>query len=153
MFKTLALAALTFTAANARIERQLGPQDGGQTCDNACDRVTVDETRYAVCHVIDPSNVYGTTGDITFAQTQTTTTWTKDGGECPLWKCQGETTETTGLTIDASVQGLTEGKHGFHVHTFGAVNDTCGDAKGHFNPTGVNHAAWDAPSRHDGCLR
>lgn len=58
-----------------------------------------------------------------------------------------------GVMIEARVEGLTPGKHGFHVHQWGDVN--CGDGTctgGHFNPTGVDHGGPDAAVRHVGDL-
>ncbi len=32
---------------------------------------------------------------------------------------------------------LADGEHGFHIHEFGELGDSCGDAGGHYNPMGV----------------
>ena len=57
------------------------------------------------------------------------------------------------LFVGAYVGGLTEGSHGFHVHTDGITGGVCSSAGGHYNPTGVTHSSWDANSRHDGDLQ
>ncbi|RME01736.1 MAG: superoxide dismutase family protein [Calditrichaeota bacterium] len=58
-----------------------------------------------------------------------------------------------GIKIVADVEGLTPGKHGFHIHQWGdcsAANGT--SAGGHFNPDNVPHAGPDSPKRHVGDL-
>lgn len=58
-----------------------------------------------------------------------------------------------GIKIVADVEGLTEGKHGFHIHEFGDCSRLDGkSAGGHFNPDGKNHGAPDASERHVGDL-
>ena len=56
-----------------------------------------------------------------------------------------------GVRITATIEGLTPGKHGFHVHEFG--NCACDDAicaGGHYNPTGAQHGGPDDTNRHVG---
>lgn len=48
--------------------------------------------------------------------------------------------------------GLSEGLHGFHIHTDGDVSGSCTDAGGHYNPFGLDHGARTAEVRHVGCL-
>ncbi len=58
-----------------------------------------------------------------------------------------------GIKIVADVEGLTEGKHGFHIHEYGDCNRFDGkSAGGHFNPDGKIHGAPDASERHVGDL-
>ncbi len=58
-----------------------------------------------------------------------------------------------GIKIVADVEGLTPGKHGFHIHQYGDCSGADGKtAGGHFNPEGVNHGAPDAEVRHVGDL-
>ena len=45
--------------------------------------------------------------------------------------------------ISGTVTGLSEGKHGFHIHEFGDLSDGCDSAGGHYNPTGVDHGDID----------
>jgi Cu-Zn family superoxide dismutase len=58
-----------------------------------------------------------------------------------------------GIKIVADVNGLTPGKHGFHIHEFGDCSRLDGkSAGGHFNPDDKNHGAPDGPERHVGDL-
>ena len=43
------------------------------------------------------------------------------------------------VKISGEVKGLTDGKHGFHIHEFGGLGDNCGDAGGHFDPDEVSY--------------
>ncbi|HTA77879.1 MAG TPA: superoxide dismutase family protein [bacterium] len=57
------------------------------------------------------------------------------------------------VLIKAHVEGLTPGKHGFHIHEVGDCSAPDGSsAKGHFNPTHKDHGAPDAQDRHEGDL-
>lgn len=54
--------------------------------------------------------------------------------------------------IEGTVDGLPEGKHGFHIHEFGDISsgpDSCGD---HFNPLNVCHGSRTDSIRHVGDL-
>ncbi len=56
-----------------------------------------------------------------------------------------------GVRVTVDLQGLTPGKHGFHVHEHGNCN--CPDANcagGHYNPTNEPHAAPIMQHRHVG---
>ena len=56
-----------------------------------------------------------------------------------------------GIKVVASVSGLTEGKHGFHIHQFGDCSGVDGiTAGGHFNPTAMKHSAPTDSIRHVG---
>lgn len=58
-----------------------------------------------------------------------------------------------GVKVTAKVEGLTPGKHGFHIHQFG--NTTAPDgtsAGGHFNPMKEDHAGPMDEMRHAGDL-
>ena len=58
-----------------------------------------------------------------------------------------------GVRIQATISGLTPGKHGFHVHQFGDCSAPDGkSAGGHFNPHTKNHGAPAADPRHAGDL-
>ncbi|CAO3624421.1 unnamed protein product [Cunninghamella blakesleeana] len=60
--------------------------------------------------------------------------------------------ENAPTTIEASLSGLTEGKHGFHVHEFGDNTNGCISAGAHFNPFGHTHGAPEDEKRHVGDL-
>lgn len=58
-----------------------------------------------------------------------------------------------GVRVEATVEGLAPGEHGFHIHEFGDCSAPDGtSAGGHFNPEGVEHGAPDAAVRHVGDL-
>ena len=43
------------------------------------------------------------------------------------------------LKIEYEIHGLTDGKHGFHIHEYGDLTDGCKSACSHFNPFGKTH--------------
>lgn len=56
-----------------------------------------------------------------------------------------------GIKVVADIEGLTPGKHGFHVHQYGDCSNPKGkSAGGHFNPENVKHAGHDSAVRHVG---
>ena len=56
-----------------------------------------------------------------------------------------------GIKVIATVSGLTEGKHGFHIHQFGDCRGADGKtAGGHFNPGQMDHGAPYDSMRHVG---
>ena len=65
-----------------------------------------------------------------------------------------ESSDDGSVTIEASVDGLPDGDHGFHVHVYGdAVGSDDGtSAGGHYNPSNVSHAGPDNSTRHVGDL-
>lgn len=78
-----------------------------------------------------------------------------------LWPTQGShvrgvvtfTKIARGIHVEATVTGLTAGKHGFHIHQYGNLTSPDGEAAGyHFNPTGARHAGPGATQRHVGDL-
>lgn len=80
----------------------------------------------AVC-VLHPTQGNNVTGIVTFMKT--------DGG----------------MKVVADLQGLTKGKHGFHVHECGDCSAPDGaSAGGHFNPMGKSHGAPMDMTRHEG---
>lgn len=77
------------------------------------------------------------------------TSGNKANGEVRFYKVDG------GVRVIASIEGLTPGKHGFHVHEKGDCSaPDASSAGGHFNPTGSPHGAPTAPptARHAGDL-
>lgn len=60
---------------------------------------------------------------------------------------------THSVTIRAHVEGLTPGKHGFHIHECGDCSaPDASSAKGHFNPGKHHHGGPSAMERHAGDL-
>jgi len=58
-----------------------------------------------------------------------------------------------GIKIVANLEGLTPGKHGFHIHEYGDCSRLDGkSAGGHFNPDGKKHGAPNSEERHVGDL-
>lgn len=56
-----------------------------------------------------------------------------------------------GILIEADIEGLSEGKHGFHVHEWGDISKPDGtSAGGHFNPEDTDHAGPHDAIRHAG---
>eukprot|EP00455_Lapot_gusevi_P052533 TRINITY_DN7_c0_g1_i2.p1 TRINITY_DN7_c0_g1~~TRINITY_DN7_c0_g1_i2.p1 ORF type:complete len:158 (+),score=65.24 TRINITY_DN7_c0_g1_i2:119-592(+) len=54
--------------------------------------------------------------------------------------------------ITGTVQGLTPGLHGFHIHEFGDLSQGCISAGPHFNPANKRHGAPNVEERHAGDL-
>ena len=57
------------------------------------------------------------------------------------------------MTVTGIVEGLTEGKHGFHVHADAASSlnrEDCADAGAHFNPGDYDHGAPSSTISHAG---
>jgi superoxide dismutase, Cu-Zn family len=59
--------------------------------------------------------------------------------------------ERDGMHVEASIQGLIPGLHGFHLHEFGdCTSPDANSAGGHFNPTNMPHGSPTADKRHAG---
>lgn len=54
--------------------------------------------------------------------------------------------------IHAEITGLSDGKHGFHVHEFGNLTQGCVTAGPHFNPHQKLHGSMKDTNRHVGDL-
>ena len=57
-----------------------------------------------------------------------------------------------GTRIEAILRGLRPGKHGFHVHEFGNLQNDCKAACKHYNPYNVTHGGPDSDVHHVGDL-
>lgn len=56
-----------------------------------------------------------------------------------------------GVKVVADIEGLTPGKHGFHIHEYGDCSSSDGtSAGGHFNPGQMPHGAPTDQNRHEG---
>lgn len=61
------------------------------------------------------------------------------------------TATENGIKIDADINGLTDNKHGFHIHQYGDCSAADGtSAGGHFNPDNNNHSGPTDEMRHMG---
>jgi len=78
---------------------------------------------------------------------------------CVLYPTQGNnvtgvitfTKTDKGIEVVADVQGLTPGKHGFHIHECGDCSSPDGNsAGGHFNPAMKSHGGPMDSMRHEG---
>jgi len=56
------------------------------------------------------------------------------------------------LEIRYDIQGLADGKHGFHIHEYGDLSDGCTSSCAHFNPFGKKHGGLHSEERHAGDL-
>ncbi len=63
------------------------------------------------------------------------------------------TREGDKVKVVAQIEGLTPGKHGFHIHEWGDCSSKDGSAAGgHFNPAGAPHGAPTDAKHHAGDL-
>jgi Cu-Zn family superoxide dismutase len=78
---------------------------------------------------------------------------------CVLYPTQGNNVTGTitftatekGVRVVADIHGLTQGKHGFHIHECGDCTAANGSsAGGHFNPMGKSHGSSTDMMRHMG---
>ena len=59
----------------------------------------------------------------------------------------------SGIVVIGDLEGLTPGKHGFHIHQYGDLSDPEGkSAGGHYNPDGKKHGGPMSAERHEGDL-
>lgn len=57
-----------------------------------------------------------------------------------------------GVLVHADLQGLTQGGHGFHIHSVGACAPDFSAAGGHFDPQGNSHGFLFGSGKHAGDL-
>ncbi|XP_063921602.1 superoxide dismutase [Cu-Zn]-like isoform X2 [Zophobas morio] len=62
------------------------------------------------------------------------------------------TSTADGIKVEGTINGLPAGKHGFHIHEKGDLDNACAAAGGHFNPTKKDHGAPADENRHVGDL-
>ena len=60
--------------------------------------------------------------------------------------------KTGRVRISFNIYGLSDGKHGFHIHEYGNLTDGCASACAHFNPFNENHGGRKSIHRHVGDL-
>lgn len=60
--------------------------------------------------------------------------------------------ERNGVRIKYNISGLSDGKHGFHIHQYGDLTDGCTSACSHFNPFNKSHGGLHSKERHLGDL-
>ena len=59
--------------------------------------------------------------------------------------------ERDGVHVEASIQGLSPGLHGFHLHEYGDCSSPdANSAGGHFNPMNMPHGGATGEKRHAG---
>jgi len=57
------------------------------------------------------------------------------------------------VNVNGHIKGLTPGKHGFHIHTYGDLRSTdCTKCGGHWNPKGKQHGGLRDVNSHAGDL-
>ena len=57
-----------------------------------------------------------------------------------------------GITLEYTIEGLSDGAHGFHIHEYGDLTDECKSACSHFNPDNIKHGGLNSKERHAGDL-
>lgn len=54
--------------------------------------------------------------------------------------------------VEYNITGLSDGKHGFHIHESGDLTNGCDSACAHFNPYNKKHGSINSKERHAGDL-
>ena len=58
----------------------------------------------------------------------------------------------SGVRVRLAIQGLSKGKHGFHIHRLGDLRIGCNGVCDHYNPTHSHHGSRCSAQRHLGDL-
>lgn len=99
----------------------------GQTEQQAEQRQDTDRNFTNAVAVVHPTDGNEVTGTVTFEQSD------------------------DGVRVQATLEGLEEGEHGFHIHQYGdCTADDGTSAGGHYNPTEEQHGAPEDDERHVG---
>ena len=56
------------------------------------------------------------------------------------------------VKVNYNISGLSDGKHGFHIHEYGDLTDGCMSSCAHFNPFNTIHGGRKSKIRHVGDL-
>lgn len=124
---TFTTALITISLVFSACQMQYDSEDNNTT-ENMAQEALVPDIEKAIC-VLHPTKGNTAQGTVTF---------TKTG---------------IGIRIEAEMSGLTEGKHGFHIHQLGDCSAPDGtSAGGHFDPENEPHGAPDDAERHVGDL-
>ena len=62
------------------------------------------------------------------------------------------TEKIKGVEFKYSITGLSDGKHGFHIHEYGDLTQGCTSACKHYNPLHKSHGSLTSKERHLGDL-
>ena len=60
--------------------------------------------------------------------------------------------DSSNCVIDGTIDGLSPGLHGLHIHETGDLSDGCNNLGDHYNPRGVRHGSPDHTEHHPGDL-
>ncbi len=122
--KGLTMAVIALVAVSCQQPGQT--KSGSMTTENS--QMKAAAIQKAIC-VLRPTEGNDVTGMVTFTKTD------------------------SGIHVVADVQGLTPGKHGFHIHQYGDLSSPDGTSLGgHFNPDNKDHGAPTSADRHVGDL-
>ena len=61
-------------------------------------------------------------------------------------------TQNKKVKVEYLIKGLKDGEHGFHIHEYGDLSDSCKSACAHFNPYNKKHGGRNSKERHVGDL-
>lgn len=120
-----ALLAVTFLFSACQMQENKETEQTKSTTNKAMTQPKIEK---AVC-VLHPTAGNDVQGTVTFTQ------------------------QANGIHIQANLSGLSEGKHGFHIHQYGDCSAADGtSAGGHFNPENTKHGGPNDKIRHVGDL-